>query len=692
MTDLEKLAAALREATAMPDADVKAETLRLAAENFARVQEFETAARPIPEAPQKGSLWKRTTAMFNLSNLRPALYATSCFVVAGAVFVAYEPLRNGLPVGNKSETIQKELTVQLAEEPLQPDAIDVPTTSQQESDEVWSSLAATSDKEAPQKQSRTALASRTTLVEQSAAPQTREMSTISRSKDSERSQEVMQGIFGTQKKPEATPSEQWMGNDTFGIAIPQGEAVVAPQPNNDQFAGEPENPVKVTSEAPVSTFSIDVDTAAYAYVRSTLLNGGQLRPDAVRVEEMVNYFTYDYAAPVANSDVPFTTQINVTQTPWNPDTQLVRIGIQGQKPALEDRPPLNLVFLIDTSGSMQSATKLPLLKQSFALMLTELRPTDQVAIVTYAGSAGTVLESTAASETATILNALDHLNAGGSTAGGAGLRAAYTLADKMRDTGEISRVLLATDGDFNVGINNPDDMKSFIKKNRDSGTYLSVLGFGRGNYRDDMMQTLAQNGNGTAAYIDTLAEAQKTLVDQLSGALFPIANDVKIQVEFNPATVAEYRLIGYETRALNREDFNNDKVDAGDIGAGHQVTALYEITPVGSPAILNDPLRYAAEAAPQDATELGFFKLRYKTPGTPNSQLITTPITTPETPSNAGFAAAIAGFGQYLKGSNYTKDWTIDDAITLAIQTKGSDPFGYRAEAIRLMKLAKARK
>ena len=464
-----------------------------------------------------------------------------------------------------------------------------------------------------------------------------------------------------------------------------------PQFNNDRFSPTPENAVQITSETPVSTFSIDVDTASYAYVRSTLLNGGHLRPDAIRTEEMVNYFTYDYAAPT-DANTPFSTQVQVTQTPWNPDTKLLRIGIQGTKPAVENRPPLNLVFLIDTSGSMQDPNKLGLLKQSFSLMLSELRPTDEVAIVTYAGSAGIALEPTKAANTAAILNALDSLNAGGSTAGQAGLHQAYQLAEQMKQDGDISRVLLATDGDFNVGINNPEDMKSFIEEKRDSGTYLSVLGFGRGNYRDDMMQTLAQNGNGTAAYIDTLAEAQKTLVDQLSGALFPIANDVKIQVEFNPAEVAEYRLIGYETRALNREDFNNDTVDAGEIGAGHQVTALYEITPVGSPAILNDPLRYASTKPVTSTGEIGYLKLRYKTPGASKSQLIETPITTTaDRDPSPDFAAAVAGFAQLLKGSNYTKNWTIKDAITLATATKGPDPFGYRAEAIRLMKLAKIR-
>lgn len=660
MTDLEKLQAALRDATPAPDADAKAETLRIAAENFARLQETAPAARPISEAPSQGSFWKRTAAMFKLSNLRPVLYATSCLVVAGAVFVAYEPLKQDL-----TQAQDASLTVEEAEQPLFE-----PTIALEDEEGV------------------VAHRLRPKTMTETATPRA---ASKAASTDSLDQHNTTTQAKPSPKKPAARQSALTSQSEIVSGIAPQSDIARPSEPNNDQFAGASENTVKVTSETPVSTFSIDVDTASYAYVRSTLLNGGQLNPDAIRIEEMINYFPYDYAAPAANSDVPFSTDISVSQTPWNPDTQLVRIAIQGKKPVIEDRPPLNLVFLIDTSGSMRDTNKLPLLKQSFALMLTELRPTDQVAIVTYAGSAGTVLEPTNASETAKILNALNALNAGGSTAGGAGLRAAYALADQMKEDGDISRVLLATDGDFNVGLNNPNDMKTAIEKNRNSGTYLSVLGFGRGNYRDDMTQTLAQNGNGIAAYIDTLAEAQKTLVDNLSGALFPIANDVKIQVEFNPATIVEYRLIGYETRALNREDFNNDAVDAGDIGAGHQVTALYEITPIGSPAILNDPLRYAMQGAPKADAELGFFKLRYKTPGAADSQLITTSIKRPETRTAPDFAAAIAGFGQLLKGSKYLNDWSYDDAITLAKTTKGPDPYGYRAEAVRLMQLVKAR-
>ena len=451
----------------------------------------------------------------------------------------------------------------------------------------------------------------------------------------------------------------------------------------------------MTAEDPVSTFSIDVDTAAYSIIRSSLQRG-QLPPrDAVRIEEMVNYFPYDYAAPSEDDISPFRPTVNVFQTPWNPDTRLVHIGLQGEMPLIEDRPPLNLVFLIDTSGSMNDPAKLPLLVQSFRLMLDELNPEDQVAIVEYAGSAGVALAPTPASDRAAITRALIGLGAGGSTNGQGGLEQAYAIAGEMSDDGEVSRVILATDGDFNVGISDPEALTDYISEQRETGIYLSVLGFGRGNLQDDTMQALAQNGNGTAAFIDTLNEAQRVLVDQLSGALYPIADDVKIQVEFNPAVFAEYRLIGYETRALAREDFNNDAVDAGELGAGHSVTAIYEVTPVGSPARLTDPLRYnAAETGevPEDvATELGFIRLRWKEPGAEESQLIDFAITdTDSAGTEAEFAAAIAGFGQLLRGSDFLGDWSYDDAIALANANRGVDAFGYRNEAVQLMRLAES--
>ena len=418
---------------------------------------------------------------------------------------------------------------------------------------------------------------------------------------------------------------------------------------------------------------------------------GQLPPqNSVRIEEMINYFPYDYPAPDAG-EAPFRPTVTTFGTPWNADTQLVHIALQGQMPAIETRPPLNLVFLIDTSGSMNDPSKLPLLKQSLMLMLDQLRPEDEVAIVAYAGSAGQVLAPTPASEKGMIVASLMRLGAGGSTNGQGGLEQAYAVADSMAADGEVSRVLLATDGDFNVGISSPDALKDFIAEKRETGTYLSVLGFGRGNLDDATMQALAQNGNGTAAYIDTLSEAQKVLVDQLSGALFTIAGDVKVQVEFNPALIAEYRLVGYETRALNREDFNNDAVDAGELGAGHSVTAIYEVTPVGSPAQLSDPLRYGEATVAATSDELGFLKLRYKAPGDSVSQLIETPIVGAQVPgSEAQFAAAIAGFGQLLGGNTALGDWGYGDAIALANANRGEDAFGYRTEAVQLMRLAES--
>ncbi len=482
----------------------------------------------------------------------------------------------------------------------------------------------------------------------------------------------------------------------------EGELVVraAPQPRSTEaFANEPASPLKIAGEEPVSTFSIDVDTASYSVVRSSLMNGYLPVAEAVRVEEMLNYFPYAYPAPEAGG-APFKPTVTVAQTPWNPGTLLMTVGIQGRLPATDARPPLNLVFLIDTSGSMNQPNKLPLLKQSFRLMLGRLRPEDEVAIVTYAGSAGRPLDAIAATERGEILSALDLLDARGSTAGAAGIQLAYQTAAGMAAEGEVTRVILATDGDFNVGISDPEQLKDFIARQRESGIYLSVLGFGRGNLDDLTMQALAQNGNGQASYIDTLAEAQKVLVDQLTGTLFPIADDVKIQVEFNPAAVAEYRLIGYETRALRREDFNNDRVDAGEIGAGHSVTAIYEVTPVGSPAVLHDALRYAASAAAPPGAgadsrrsgEFAFLRLRYKAPGEDTSRLIEVPIdrNIGDGSADQRFAAAIAGFGQLLRDGVYTGGWTWADAIALAEANTGGDRYGYRREAVTLMRLAES--
>jgi Ca-activated chloride channel family protein len=477
-----------------------------------------------------------------------------------------------------------------------------------------------------------------------------------------------------------------------------------PQPGyrdqgRDNFETIETNPLKVTAEEPVSTFSIDVDTASYSFMRAALNNGVLPQDDAVRVEELVNYFPYDYPAP-DDREAPFRATTTVMDTPWNEDTKLVHIGIKGFEVTPAERPKANLVFLLDTSGSMEEPNKLPLLINSLKLLVEELEPDDSVAIVTYAGSAGTVLEPTPASEKAKIVAALENLHAGGSTAGAEGIRQAYQLAERNFDAAGVNRVILATDGDFNVGITDQDELQSFVERERETGIFLSVLGFGRGNYDDALMQALAQNGNGAAAYIDTLGEARKVLVEEAGSTMFPIAKDVKLQVEFNPAAVSEYRLIGYETRLLAREDFNNDRVDAGEIGSGHSVTALYEITPVGSEAELVDGLRYQdAEAAPAPAGgesgEYAFLKIRYKLPDEDTSRLIETPISAADQPTGvaareARFAAAVAAFGQLLRGDRYTGDFDYDDVIALAQANKGEDAFGYRAEFINLVRLAKS--
>ena len=470
---------------------------------------------------------------------------------------------------------------------------------------------------------------------------------------------------------------------------------------NDKFETVKENPVKVANEEPVSTFSIDVDTASYSFVRSALGNGTLPQKDAVRIEELINYFDYDYATPESKAE-PFKPTIALYDTPWNKDTILLHVGIKGHEMNKKaEKPHSNLVFLLDVSGSMNEPAKLPLLKNAFRMLVDTLQPDDMVSIVVYAGAAGTVLEPTKVSDKAKILSALENLNAGGSTAGGEGIRQAYQLAESNFDKSGVNRVILATDGDFNVGITDEEQLKDLIERKRDTGIYLSVLGFGRGNYNDELMQTLAQNGNGNAAYIDSLNEARKVLVEEATSTLYPIANDVKIQVEFNPAAVSEYRLIGYETRLLNREDFNNDKVDAGDIGAGHTVTAIYELTPTGSKAKLVDDLRYGSEEAKKEAApkgdnkEFGFLKLRYKLPGEKVSKLIEKPITIADKTSvdklsdDVRFAGAVAAFGQLLRDETYTKNYTFDDVLNLATSARGVDEFGYRSEFLNLVRLAK---
>lgn len=471
----------------------------------------------------------------------------------------------------------------------------------------------------------------------------------------------------------------------------------------DQFQSFEENSVKAVQAEPVSTFSIDVDTASYSFVRRALNNGVLPQKNAIRIEEMVNYFDYDYAVPEAGG-APFLPTVAVYESPWRSGNKLIHIGVKGYE--VQTKPKSNLVFLLDTSGSMHSADKLPLLINSFKMLLDTLSPDDTVSIVTYAGSSGVALAPTKASDKQKIFNVLENLQASGSTAGAEGIRQAYQLAEQNFVKEGNNRIILATDGDFNVGITNQDELKGFVERKRKEGIFLSVLGFGQGNYNDHMMQTLAQNGNGTAAYIDSLNEARKVLVDEASSMLFTIAKDVKLQVEFNPQTVQEYRLVGYETRALNREDFNNDKVDAGDIGAGHTVTAIYEITPVGAAPLVDD-LRYQKPAAsalgqqqveraklPEGGDEYAFLKIRYKKPDSDTSTLMTRPITkADEKPFDSlsddiRFANAVASFAQMLKGSKFVPA-DYDAVIETANQARGKDEFGYRTEFVNLVRLAK---
>ncbi len=492
--------------------------------------------------------------------------------------------------------------------------------------------------------------------------------------------------------------------------IVQPEPVIVEEQNRDRFENFDTNPVKQALRDPVSTFSIDVDTASYSFVRSALKRNGMPNPDAVRVEEMINYFPYNWTGP-DNASMPFNSTVTVMPSPWNEHTKLMHVAIKGYDVQPAEKPRANLVFLIDTSGSMNQPDKLPLLKTSFRMLLDRLDAEDTISIVTYAGSAGTALEPTKASEKAKILNVIDSLGARGSTAGAAGIEQAYRLAEQAFVKDGVNRVMLATDGDFNVGVSDDASLKRIIEKKRESGIFLSVFGFGHGNYNDQLMQTLAQNGNGQAAYIDTVAEAQKTLVEEAGSTLFPIAKDVKIQVEFNPARVAEYRLIGYETRALKREDFNNDRIDAGDIGSGHSVTAIYEITPVGSPAVTSDALRYAANQDAQDEKpaqiggdrpagvddEYAFLKLRYKLPDEDTSKLITTPVTVANevdglasASDDQRFSVAVAAFGQKLRDTDQTSKYEYDEILKLAQAARGSDPYGYRAEFLSLVRIADA--
>ena len=471
-----------------------------------------------------------------------------------------------------------------------------------------------------------------------------------------------------------------------------------PKYNTEEYDGINENIFHDALKNPLSTFSIDVDAASYSNVRRFLQLGQRPPKDAVRIEEMINYFDYDYAQP--KGDDPFSINTEISTAPWNPKHKLVHIGLQGKNITKEKFPPSNLVFLIDVSGSMSDENKLPLLKSSFKLLVEQLREQDRVAIVVYAGAAGLVLPSTSGSEKKKIIESLEKLEAGGSTAGGAGIQLAYAIAKENFKEGGNNRVILATDGDFNVGESSNGGMERLIEQKRKDGVFLTALGFGMGNYKDSKMEILADKGNGNYMYIDSILEAQKALVTEFGGTLFTIAKDVKLQIEFNPAKVKAYRLIGYENRVLKNEDFNNDKKDAGELGSGHAVTALYEVIPVGveSEFYKMDELRYQTpkiEASANKSNEIITVKFRYKKPDSEVSKLIVHPLMDQnlelkETSDNFRWSAAVVGFGMILRESEYVKDFTREEVLSLAIGAKGVDKEGYRIEFINMVKSTKA--
>lgn len=504
-------------------------------------------------------------------------------------------------------------------------------------------------------------------------------------------------------------AEAMVANDATRPASPGYEhyRALPPQPyymeqGQENYQHFEDNGVHRVVENPVSTFSVDVDTESYANARRMLRNGQLPVANAVRSEEFINYFDYDYPTPDTKGK-PFSVTTEIAPTPWNTDSHLLHIGLKGYEVPSSEIPAANLVFLVDVSGSMHSPNKLPLVKKSLELLTRKLRSEDRISIVVYAGNAGTVLEPTAGNEHHTILNALNQLQAGGSTNGQAGIEQAYQLARQQFINDGVNRVIICTDGDFNVGTTSIESLKSLIERERKSGVTLTTLGFGTGNYNGALMEQLADIGNGNAAYIDTLLEANKVLVQEMSSTLFTIASDVKIQLEFSPQ-VAEYRLIGYENRILKREDFNNDKVDAGDIGAGHTVTALYEIVLASNDKPLTDPLRYAhskpvrqSERSDKYSDELAFLKLRYKLPGQSKSTAMATPIYHRDIKKDLSqasdrfrWSASASAFGQLLRGSKWLQDFDYQDVAELAQGARQQDPYGYRGEFIQLVNLAQS--
>ncbi len=478
-----------------------------------------------------------------------------------------------------------------------------------------------------------------------------------------------------------------------GVSAPTSGYINQQKPNTEDYAAVNENIFHDAQKNPLSTFSIDVDAASYSNVRRFITSGQKPPQDAVRIEEMINYFDYEYVQP--KNDHPFSITTEISVAPWNEKHKLVHIGLQGREIAKENLPASNLVFLIDVSGSMADENKLPLLKTSFKMLTKELREQDRIAIVVYAGAAGVVLPSTSGANQRAILDALDNLEAGGSTAGGAGIKLAYAIAKENFIVGGNNRVILATDGDFNVGESSNGGMERLIEEKRKEGVFLTALGFGMGNYKDSKMEIIADKGNGNYFYIDTILEAQKALVKEFGGTLFTIAKDVKLQIEFNPARVQAYRLIGYENRLLNDEDFNDDKKDAGELGSGHSVTALYEIIPTGVKSKFSkvDDLKYQTpkkELVNNTSNEILTVKFRYKKPDGNTSQLIEHPlldesIALSQASDNFRWSAAVAGFGMLLRESEYVKEYGYEDVVQLAQQARGKDKEGYRAEFIRLV-------
>ena len=463
--------------------------------------------------------------------------------------------------------------------------------------------------------------------------------------------------------------------------------------NTERYQKQPDQPVKAVAQEPVSTFSIDVDTGSYANVRR-FLNNGRLPPkDAVRIEEIVNYFPYNY--PLPTGGYPFAVHTQTVDSPWQPEAKLIKIGIQTQDLAKKELPPANLVFLVDISGSMNSPEKLPLVKKTLRILTEQLRPQDKVTLITYASGEELVLPPTSGRNKDEILRAINKLQAGGATAGESALKMAYEQAQKAYVKNGINRILLATDGDFNVGVSSTDALKSMMAEKRKSGISLTTLGFGTGNYNEDMMEQIADAGDGNYSYIDNEKEAKKVLQHQLTSTLATVAQDVKIQVEFNPATVKEYRLVGYTNRTLRNEDFNNDKVDAGDIGSGHSVTAIYEIIPQGKQGWLNESRYQKAPAASGGKNEYAFVKVRYKLPGQSTSKLIEQAVPAVSIPltqadANTRLALAAASYAQALRGGEYNGKLDWDAIERMAKQAKGKDPFGLQEEFVELVKIAKS--